>query len=377
MNSLELFAGVGGLALGLHQAGFEPKALIEWNKDACRSIVAYGAANWNVIQADARSVKFSDFKPVHLVSGGPPCQPFSLGGKHKAFNDKRDMFPEAVRAVKDLQPQAFVFENVKGLLRETFRPYFSYILLQLAHPELEAKDGEDWICHNKRLSEHHSGALISGLDYDVSFSLLNAADYGVPQMRNRVMIIGFRKDLGIKWSFPEPTHSKEKLAYAKHVDGSYWDEHGISGKETPTLHGQLELPQQSKERWRTVRDALSGLPDPQSGNIYVVPNHEYRIGAKEYPGHSGSVLDQPSKTIKAGVHGVPGGENMIALDDGTKRYYTVRESARIQTFPDDFVFQGSWTECMHQIGNAVPVKLAYVIGKAIAEKLENAGAGKT
>jgi DNA (cytosine-5)-methyltransferase 1 len=99
-------------------------------------------------------------------------------------------------------------------------------------------------------------------------------------------------------------------------------------------------------------------------------NHEYRPGARTYAGHSGSVLDEPSKTIKAGAHGVPGGENMIVLDDGSIRYYTVRESARIQTFPDDYLFSASWTESMRQIGNAVPVKLATVVGKSVYEQME-------
>ena len=99
-------------------------------------------------------------------------------------------------------------------------------------------------------------------------------------------------------------------------------------------------------------------------------NHEFRPGAKVYTGHSGSLLDEPSKAIKAGAHGVPGGENMIVLDDGSVRYYTVRESARIQTFPDEYVFSSSWTESMRQIGNAVPVKLAHIVGASIYDKME-------
>ena len=108
----------------------------------------------------------------------------------------------------------------------------------------------------------------------------------------------------------------------------------------------------------------------QDKNGTQVANHEFRGGAKSYPGPSGSVLDEPSKTIKAGAHGVPGGENMLVLDDGTQRYYTVRESARIQTFPDDYLFHGSWTESMRQIGNAVPVQLAKIIGDSVYQQLE-------
>jgi DNA (cytosine-5)-methyltransferase 1 len=124
------------------------------------------------------------------------------------------------------------------------------------------------------------------------------------------------------------------------------------------------------KRWQTVRDAIKGLPDPRSQSAAKLHNHEFKAGARPYIGHSGSGLDEPSKTIKAGAHGVPGGENMLALDDGSLRYYTVRESARIQTFPDKFFFSGSWTESMRQIGNAVPVKLANIIGESVACSLE-------
>ncbi|MDR3505254.1 MAG: DNA cytosine methyltransferase, partial [Acidocella sp.] len=97
-----------------------------------------------------------------------------------------------------------------------------------------------------------------------------------------------------------------------------------------------------------------------------VPNHNFQAGARSYAGHTGSPYDEPAKTLKAGVHGVPGGENMLARSDGTVRYFTVRESARLQTFPNDFVFHGSWTESMRQIGNAVPVLLAKTIGENVA-----------
>lgn len=135
INSLELFCGTGGLALGLQQASFSHRALIEWDKDSCNNInqnISEGYSlirDWNVIQSDVRAIDFAkQFTGVRLVSGGPPCQPFSLGGKHQAYNDKRDMFPQAVRAVRELKPQAFIFENVKGLLRRSFSSYFNYIL---------------------------------------------------------------------------------------------------------------------------------------------------------------------------------------------------------------------------------------------------------
>jgi DNA (cytosine-5)-methyltransferase 1 len=190
------------------------------------------------------------------------------------------------------------------------------------------------------------------------------------------VIVGFRSDLNAHWSFPQPTHSKEALTFAKFGDGSYWEEHRIAKKnrlgETAQEKRVFQMVDKDAlgQRWQTVRDAITGLPDPRDNEASKWSNHEFRDGARPYAGHSGSVLDEPSKTIKAGAHGVPGGENMLSLDDGSLRYYTVRESARIQTFPDAYLFHGSWTESMRQIGNAVPVKLANIIGVSVATQLE-------
>jgi len=383
VRSIELFSGAGGLALGLHNAGFSPAALLEWDKNSCSSIstnIENGyrcVADWNVIQTDIRHVRYSDFgTDIHFISGGPPCQPFSVGGKHKSHNDTRDMFPEAVRAVRELRPKGFVFENVQGLLRKSFSSYFNYIILQLTHPEVTTYDGMDWMDHLKLLEEFHTSSGSKGLQYNVVFRLLNSADYGVPQQRHRVIIVGFRSDLDAYWSFPEPTHTKEALMYAKYGDETYWEEHEIARKNRPEsdVSDKMVFQMIEKsllgERWQTVRDAIAGLPDPRSNDANKWANHEFRDKAKTYTGHSGSVMDEPSKTIKAGVHGVPGGENTVILDDGLLRYYTVRESARVQTFPDEYMFHGSWTECMRQIGNAVPVKLANAIGKSVLEQLE-------
>ncbi|MDE6867742.1 MAG: DNA cytosine methyltransferase [Clostridia bacterium] len=379
IRSLELFCGTGGLALGLHQAGFEPTALIEWDKDSCDNIkynIANGFADvkkWNVIQEDARLVNYQSIgNGVQFITGGPPCQPFSLGGKHMAHSDRRDMFPEAVRAVREIRPIGFIFENVKGLLRKSFSKYFNYIILQLTYPDIVKTNDMDWEKHLSVLEQHHTSTNHSQVEYNVVFRLLNAADYGVPQIRQRVIIVGFRKDIPAEWSFPIATHSKEDLLYDKYISGKYWEEHKISHNNRDEISSTekdrilryfKERPH--KLRWQSVRDALSGLPDPSLGNANNFFNHDFRGGAKTYIGHSGSTMDEPSKTIKAGAHGVPGGENMIRLDNGTTRYYTVRESARIQTFPDDYKFCSSWTESMRQIGNAVPVKLAKAIGNSI------------
>ena len=143
INSIELFCGTGGLALGLQNSGFSHKALYEWDKDSCDNIkknIDDGfelIKGWNVQQSDVRTVSYDGLNGViKMISGGPPCQPFSLGGKAQAYNDKRDMFPEAVRAVREIRPEAFIFENVKGLLRKSFSLYFSYIILQLTYPSI-------------------------------------------------------------------------------------------------------------------------------------------------------------------------------------------------------------------------------------------------
>lgn len=382
ISSLELFCGTGGLALGLQQAGFHHRALIEWDKNSCNNInsnIAEGfptVADWKVIQCDVRDVNFKrDYKDIAVISGGPPCQPFSLGGKHKAYNDERDMFPQAVRAVRELKPKAFIFENVKGLLRKSFESYFNYILLQLQHPFIEKPEGIGWEEHMKMLETVHASAD-GDPEYRVVFRLLNAADYGVPQQRHRVVIVGFRSDIDAGWSFPEPTHSRDALLYSKWVTGDYWKHHGLETPEIPerdkkSVARLLKNPPQDLP-WLTVRDVISDLPDPESEEAGMIPNHEFRGGAKTYAGHSGSSLDEPSKTIKAGTHGVPGGENMVVLDDGSQRYYTVRESARIQTFPDAYRFHGSWTENMRQIGNAVPVQLAKIVGDSVYQYLKGA-----
>lgn len=386
MNSIELFSGTGGLALGLQQAGFDHKALFEWDKASCENIKENiangypGVRDWKVYQADVRTVNYNGYTgSIQLVAGGPPCQPFSLGGKHQAYNDKRDMFPEAVRAVRETQPEAFIFENVKGLLRKSFSSYFNYILLQLQHPEVIKKENMTWEEHMSLLEEHHTAGHDDGLSYNVVFRLLNAADYGVPQSRYRVIIVGFRSDSNISWSFPKATHSQEALLYSKWITGDYWKEHSIKKpSEMPLSSAQLrsvcravEETDTPLQRWQTVRDAIGDLPNPtdaHSSGLYY--NHEFRDGARIYAGHSGSKMDEPSKTIKAGAHGVPGGENMVVLDDGSVRYYTVRESARIQTFPDDYVFSASWTESMRQIGNAVPVKLAKAVGDSVITQMK-------
>ena len=186
--------------------------------------------------------------------------------------------------------------------------------------------------------------------------------------------MGFRDDLHVSWSFPDQTHSFEALLWDQ-VRGDYWERHQVARRERVLSERSVARAKILKEKpttapWRTVRDAIADLPDPENRKLAShVPNHCFQGGARSYAGHTGSPYDEPAKTLKAGVHGVPGGENMLARVNGTVRYFTVRESARLQTFPDDFIFHGSWTESMRQLGNAVPVVLARVIGDNVASLL--------
>ena len=384
MKSVELFAGAGGLAIGVSRAGFAPAAVIEWDRYCCDTIRENQERrfspiiHWPLIEGDIRGFDFRSIRGrnVDLVSGGPPCQPFSICGKHRGELDHRDMFPEAIRAVRELQPKAFLVENVRGLTRPVFASYFEYIRLQFTYPELLARPRETWFDHHARLERHHTHGQPGGLHYNLVVRVLNAADYGVSQRRDRVFIVGFRADLDIRWAFPDPTHSQEALLWSQWRSGEYWDKHQVARhdrEENPRARAFAErlAEQPSLPAWRTVRDALSDLPDPELHAVTArrIPNHQFQPGARSYPGHTGSPLDEPAKTLKAGDHGVPGGENMLRRPNGSVRYFSVRESARLQAFPDNFRFHGSWTEAMRQLGNAVPVTLAQTIATSIRDDL--------
>ncbi len=355
LTSIELFSGAGGLALGLHDAGFKHEALYEWNASAVETLLYNQAMGYpalkgcSITRANVRTVDFKRHQGVDLVAGGPPCQPFSMGGKAAGMNDVRDMFPQAIRAVAEIQPRAFIFENVRGLLRPAFSNYVEFIRLQMEFPSFPISDNINWDQNLARLQRHKErmGDAAEGLRYRVHVHQANAANYGVPQQRHRVFFVGFRSDVETEWFFPEETHSESRL---------------INDRETTTKFDKT-LP------WVTLSERIGDLPDPSRTAAKKHLNHVLQEGAKAYPGHTGSPLDRPAKALKAGAHGVPGGENMIAYPDGSVRYLTVRESARVQTFPDNYAFLGSWTEAMRQLGNAVPVELARIVGRSVARAL--------
>ena len=374
--SVELFAGAGGLALGCQEAGFDPLATLELDKWACDTVRQNQVrghelvASWHVEEGDVRDFDWSKVTDdVDLVAGGPPCQPFSIGGRGKADDDERDMFPATAEAIAHLRPRAFIIENVRGLARPRFAAYFEYIQARLTLPLLAAKPDELWAHHLERLRVARNDLDFQELAYEVTPVFANAADYGVPQQRQRVFLVGFRTDHDVTWKFPDATHSRRALLHSQWTTGEYWEEHEVPKNERPErpdipIPAELK-PHEVQVRWRTVRDALIGLPEPTLESPAGVLNHVLQPGARSYHGHTGSPMDWPAKTLKAGRHGVPGGENMLREVDGSIRYFTVRESARLQTFPDDYELHGPWGKAMRQLGNAVPVKLAQVVANSV------------
>lgn len=378
LRAVEIFAGGGGLLLGTSLAGFTHDLAVEWDHDACETLRFNSAAGnpllsgAQIIEDDVRRIDWSQVpQGVDLLAGGPPCQPFSLGGLARAALDPRDMFPAMTQVVATLQPRAFICENVRGLTRSSFADYYSYILLRLQHPLIVAHEDESWRDHFQRLCREHTDGVHDDLRYEVIPTVVDAADYGVAQHRSRVFIVGFRSDVHARWSFPAPTHSKEALQQAK-ATGRYWESHS---NHYPKYTYSCAI-KAGRAPWRTVRDALWDMPKPGTDGVDGWLQHELHTGARCYKGHTGSLLDEPSKAIKAGVHGIPGGENMLIQDDGTPRYYSVREAARIQGFPDLYSFPGSWSQALRQIGNAVPVELARKVTSSIAQCLIDDAASK-
>lgn len=383
-RALELFVGAGGLGMGLSMAGVKPLAVVEWDRWACDTLRENQkrgfplVSDWPIHEMDARDFDLASIpEDIEIVCGGPPCQPFSLGGKHRAHDDHRDMFPTMIGAIGRVKPKAFIVENVKGLTRASFANYFQYILLGLEFPEVARRPDDSWEDHLRRLRKIKTGRARETTRYNVVATLVNAADHGVAQKRERVIFIGFRRDLDIEWHFPKPTHSLDALLHAQWVSGEYWRRHGVARQARPDLPAAMarrvkalaESPNPPMERpWRTVRDAIVSLPAPDA-ETSDVHNHRLQLGARAYSGHTGSPLDMPAKTLKAGGHGVPGGENMLVTPEGAMRYFTAREAARLQTFPDGYVFHGSWSETMRQLGNAVPVTLGKVIAGGVLDRL--------
>jgi site-specific DNA-cytosine methylase len=381
---VELFSGGGGLALAMRDAGFRHLLTVERDKRACSTLLrnaaylssadqsdqAFPSDRWPLVHGDVRGIDFSRWRgAVDVVAGGVPCQPWSLGGVHRGYRDPRNLWPELLRCVRETEPLAIIAENVRGLLRPSFKSYYDYILRELSAPFERQAEDECWPDHDRRLQKAlECPAGGSTERYDVKLQLVNAADYGVPQIRWRVFVVAFRRDLGLAdWKFPSPTHSEMAL-FESQGTGEYWSRHGIRPRASIALAPPLDIDQFLP--WMTLRDAIYGMPEPVIGHEHAGwLHHQGWPGAREYPGHTPNDLDRPSKTIKAGVHGVPGGECVVRLDDGSIRNLTVREVARVMTFPDDWWLAGPRGEQIRQLGNAVPVALGRVVANSVADAL--------
>lgn len=381
LKALELFCGVGGSALGVSEAGFNVLEVVDFDPVACSVVILNQVSRrrrlrtTKVTIADVSAVNFSAYRDgIDLLSAGPPCQPFSFGGLHRSHRDGRDGFPSLIRAIAEVRPRAFLIENVGGLARRRFASYLEFVRLQLQFPEVRQKPTESKVEYQKRLRSYAQRGKKAGLKYNVSqATIINAADYGVPQNRKRLFIVGFRGDQSVIWRFPAPTHSQDALNWSKWRQQSYWKRHGVDppgkrkSREGKSESAHIES-RPSRRPWVTIRDAIGDLLDPH-GHQSSVANGERISGARRYKGHTGSDLDHVAKAIKAGVHGVGGGENTLRLSNGSVRYFTIRECARLQTFPDDYVFFGNRSRIVRQLGNAVPPKLAKILAQAIANHL--------
>ncbi len=326
MKAIDLFAGAGGLSLGLKNAGWEVAAAIEFDK--------YAAATHHenfpgtrTMRTDVRDVDWAAFKGIDLVAGGPPCQPFSVSGKQLGDKDLRDMVPEFIRIVSIVRPQAFVLENVKGLASTKFSDY-----LRTAMKGFEK------------------------LGYTVHHAVLNSADFGVPQFRERLFVVGM---LDGAFKFPKPTHGPQR-----------------------------------KFPWVTVTDALVGVPhdEPNGAKVAYCKNPVLRkspfagmlLNGKGRPlnmampsltipasagGNRTHLIDHDGELLRYHAQLTTGGKPRQGVVKGARRL-TLRECARLQGFPDTFRFLGPKSRQFSQVGNAVPPLLAEVVTRAVRKQLE-------
>ncbi len=287
---------------------------------------------WPLIEGDIRMVDFTGWAgAVDVVAGGVPCQPWSLGGVHKGYDDRRNMWPELFRCVRETRLRAILAENVRGLLRPSFRAYYEYILRELAAPFEERVDGEDWRDHDRRLTK-----ALGDRDanperrYDVKYLLVNAAGYGVPQVRHRVFVVAFRRDLGLAdWEFPAPTHSEAALLRDQAV-GRYWRRHGLPPRPAATAF-QGPIPDGTLP-WRTVRDAIGDMPEPldplEAKREH--PGWTHHVGwpgAREYRGHTPKAAGgRENRIVTVGGQTVLGSVALRRKHDGRRVYAYLRWS---------------------------------------------------
>ena len=309
MKVASLFAGAGGLDLGFERAGFD----LVWAVDNWPDAVATYRLNFAspIVLADIREVSSGEIPDADVVIGGFPCQGFSIANIQRSVDDSRNLlYREFVRVVRDKRPRAFVAENVKGILSLGGGAVFDKVV-----------------------------ADFSSLGYSVNHALLNAADYGVPQRRERVFIVGVRD--AVAWVPPSPSHERRR--------------------DQPNLG--LGLPP-----WVSIGAALRDVPDPDSH--HDLENHEYtiyKLRFNGYLGHRRIDPDLPSPTITA--RGDDRGGVVIHHHPSNTRRLTAREVALIQSFPSSYRFFGTKTSVYRQVANAVPPLLAEAVGRSVAAAL--------
>ncbi len=307
LTCVEICAGAGGQALGLAMAGFVHVALVEYESEYCKTL-KLNRPEWNVICEDVRNFDGKPYYGVDLLAGGVPCPPFSIAGKQLGKDDERDLFPEAIRLLKEIRPRAVMLENVRGFLDAGFDEYRRYIL-----------------------------KLIEKLGYRTQIKLLNASDFGVSQLRPRVVIVGIRKDERGSFSYPE-------------------------GKKehTPTV-GTLLYDLMAENKWEGAKEWAQGADK-------IAPT--LVGGSKKHGGPDLGPVRARNAWAELGVDGrgvadvppAPGFEGMPRL--------TSRMMARIQGFPDTWMFGKKKTTACRMIGNAFPPPVAQAVGERIKECLE-------
>ena len=322
VTGIELFAGAGGLALGLEEAGIHTLAYVEVDKFCCETL-RMNRPSWNVICEDIHKVDFMPYRGrVDLVTGGFPCQAFSFAGKKLGFEDTRGtLFHEFARCVKEAQPLMFLAENVRGLISHDHGRTLSTIL-----------------------------EVLGDLGYDIQYQVLNAAFYGVGQKRERIVIVGIRKGSGISFTYPEPDQKMTILRDAL--------------RDCPPSEGQ-QYSDKKKKYLAQVPPGGCWVDLPETAQREYMGKSFYSGGGKRGMARRIS-WDEPCLTLTCS----PSQKQTERCHPDETRPFTVREYARIQSFPDDWVFSGGIGEKYKQIGNAVPVEMARRIGVQLVKSIQ-------
>lgn len=326
MKAIDLFCGPGGLSLGMKDSGIIPELCVERSKDAITTYTNHSDGCIH-INKDIRDISFSNYKnKIDVIFGGPPCQPFSIGGLRKAQQDERDMIPEFIRCIAEVKPEAFVMENVPGLVTKRARPYFDSAL--------------EWL---------------SQLGYKLNWAVLHAGDYGVPQKRKRLFVLGSRNEF---LRFPFPTHGS--LTNKKHKKSSAYLNHSSLGAPAVTPVTYAKNPDLRKNPYAGLVYNGGGRPIDLDGLCHTI--------LASSGGSKTHWIDTQNVVVEYHRHLSNGGKPRTGKVPGARRL-SVEECAIIQTFPNGFEFYGSKSSQYTQVGDAVPPLLSKALGNAVVSQL--------